>query len=99
MVSCGDGLLRTPDSSSQLQLLCTIMNRKSDDSSPELLPTGELLEPMDMELEARKQQQYLSEAEHEREAVSVKIGYGEVDDNGNIKFSWQRLLVFAGVFF
>ena len=50
---------------------------------------------MDMEVEARKQR-HLSE-EQEREAVSVRIGYGEVDDDGNIKFSWKRLLVFAGL--
>ena len=48
----------------------------------------------DMDVEARKQQ-YLEE--QEREAVSVRVGYGEVDDDGSIKFSWKRLLVFAGV--
>lgn len=69
-----------------------MINQKPGVYSANTLPSGEV---MDMEVEARKQR-HLSE-EQEREAVSVRIGYGEVDDDGNIKFSWKRLLVFAGL--
>lgn len=64
-----------------------MMSLKPSESSAELPRPGEL----DLQSEA---QQRVSE---DREAAPVRVGYGEVDDEGNVKFSWNRLLVFAGM--
>jgi hypothetical protein len=74
------------------------MNQKLSEYATGRLPSSdELPLPMDIELQARQEQQHLHVGQSERETLSIKVGHEEVDDDGNVKFSWRRLLAFAGV--
>jgi hypothetical protein len=70
------------------------MNVKSDEETLEVVSPAEFTVPL--EIEPPTEQEHSEDRSDDTETVPVNIGYGELDDHGDIKFSWRRLFVFAG---